>query len=338
LYLFRTLEARWPDLLETITTGRLPVDLALSESERKNIEAQLRASPSVAKQLRPEFEKGFENIAQRIWPNLQFLVAVTTGSFAVYIEPLRRYTGAVPICNLFYGATEAFIGINTSLDKPNEYSLIPGSCVYEFIPVENADLANPAPVRIAELQVGREYEVVISNDSGFYRYRMDDVVRVVGVIADNPQIEFCYRRGTILNLAAEKTTENQVADVLHSLVENWRNKNCRLIDYTVIADASVTPPCYLFFIEIENASNHSLAELQAEAISVIDAGLVAANVDFRLLREARAIGEPAVRFVVPGSFEKMLGAAPLGNAVKVARKLRNPQQLQFLTQNTLPIE
>jgi len=338
LYLFRMLETRWPDLLETIASGRLPADLLLSESERKNIEAQIRIAPSIAKQLRAEFEKGFENIAQRLWPNLQFLVAVTTGSFAVYIEPLRRYTGAVPICNLFYGATEAFIGINTTLDKPNEYALIPGSCVYEFIPVEDADLPNPAAVGIDALQVGREYELVISNDCGFYRYRMDDVIRVTGVVAGNPHVEFCYRRGTILNLAAEKTAENQVADVLHALARNWRNKNTRIIDYTVIPDASITPPCYLFFIEIEDASNQGCAELQLDAIHHIDAGLAAANVDYRLLREGRAIGMPAVHFVASGSFEKMLGDAPVGNAVKVARKLRNPQQLQFLMQNTLPIE
>ncbi len=44
------------------------------------------------------------------------------------------------------------------------------------------------PCRMHELQVGRLYEVVITNDLGFYRYRMGDRVRCVGHWKTSPKV------------------------------------------------------------------------------------------------------------------------------------------------------
>lgn len=328
VHLFRTLEARWPDLLASIATGRLPADLLLTGDERTAIEASLRPAPAFAAALRPVLTLGMDGIARRLWPQLAFVAAATTGPFAAYRPELGRYLGSVPVCNLLYGATEACIGITTSLERPDEYTLVPGSCVYEFIPAERADEPSPPTASLAELEQGRDYEVVITSGSGFYRYRMDDVVRVAGFQRGNPRVEFRYRRGTVLNVAAEKTTEQQVADVVTGLAARWAMAGTLIRDYTVMADTDADPPRYRFLLELGPGGR---AEAMGhDAATFVDAALAAANVDFRLLREARAIGAPVVEFVAPGSFEALLGRARGSNMVKVPRALRDPEQARFL--------
>jgi hypothetical protein len=329
VHLFRTLEARWADLLESMATGRLPADLLLTGAERTAIEASLRPAPALAAALRPELTLGMDGIARRLWPQLAFVAAATTGPFAAYRPELGRYLGSVPVCNLLYGATEACIGITTSMERPDEYALVPGSCVYEFIPAERADEPSPPTSSLAELEQGGDYEVVITSGSGLYRYRMDDVVRVAGFQRGNPQVEFRYRRGTVLNVAAEKTTEQQVADVVTGLAARWRQDGTLIRDYTVMADTDAHPPRYRFLLELGPVSG-AVEAMGHEAARFVDAALAAANVDFRLLREARAIGAPVVEFVVPGSFEALLGRASGSNMVKVPRALRDPEQARFL--------
>ena len=62
------------------------------------------------------------------------------------------------------------------------------------------------PLTLDQLEVGKEYEIIITNLSGFYRYRIRDVIRVAGYHGRTPQITFSYRISQMVNLAAEKTT------------------------------------------------------------------------------------------------------------------------------------
>ncbi len=58
-----------------------------------------------------------------------------------------------------------------------------------------------------KLEVGKSYELIISNHSGFYRYRMKDVLLVVGFHNATPMVEFQYRTDKTVSLMGEKTTE-----------------------------------------------------------------------------------------------------------------------------------
>lgn len=70
-----------------------------------------------------------------------------------------------------------------------EYVMIPESGYYEFIPEEDADLSETLlrthTLEMDQLQPGKKYEMVVTNLSGFYRYRIGDVVTVNGYL-DNP--------------------------------------------------------------------------------------------------------------------------------------------------------
>ena len=61
-------------------------------------------------------------------------------------------------------------------------------CLYQFSEEEN-----PKTLFIDEIEVGKRYEIVITTVSGFYRYRMGDVIEVVGFHENCPVIQVKYR-------------------------------------------------------------------------------------------------------------------------------------------------
>ncbi|MBQ7677451.1 MAG: GH3 auxin-responsive promoter family protein, partial [Lachnospiraceae bacterium] len=93
----------------------------------------------------------------------------------------------------------------------NEYNRAPSSCFFEFIPDDprtkdgsdgNEDEdANPKTLLIDELEQGKSYELVVTNQSGFYRYRMGDVIKVLGFYNESPMICFKDRKNNIVSVA-----------------------------------------------------------------------------------------------------------------------------------------
>ena len=98
--------------------------------------------------------------------------------------------------------------------KKGEYIFVPRAIFYEFIPIEYRAEENPPVLFIDQLEVDKCYELVITNLSGLYRYRMGDVVKIVGYYNKCPVMEFQYRTGQILNVKGEKTSEQQLYDAI----------------------------------------------------------------------------------------------------------------------------
>ena len=67
----------------------------------------MRPDPERASQIRAQVQDGFRGIAKRLWPNLNLVLAVDSGSNQIYGEMLREtYCQGVPFYSPFYAATE----------------------------------------------------------------------------------------------------------------------------------------------------------------------------------------------------------------------------------------
>ena len=82
--------------------------------------------------------------------------------------------------------------------------LLPFGGFYEFIPME--DGAPDTPLPMERLEAGKEYELVVTNLSGFYRYRLGDVIRVTGFHNECPMVVFSYRKNQLISMYGEKVT------------------------------------------------------------------------------------------------------------------------------------
>jgi hypothetical protein len=71
--------------------------------------------------------------------------------------------------------------------------------------------------RAHELETGRNYEVVVTNGGGLWRYRLGDVVECTGRVEVTPTLRFLGRAGNVSDLCGEKLSEVFVAEVLRGL-------------------------------------------------------------------------------------------------------------------------
>ena len=247
--LMKYLEINWELLVDDIEKGTIHPDIKIADDIKAKLLKQIKPNPKRAAELRKEFEKGFDTpIIPRIWPELAFVHAIGSGGFAVYTDKMRHYLGNIPIYFSVYAASESIMAICNEMES-QEFVLIPDSAFYEFIPVDQEEGEDPEKtLTMEQLETGKDYEIVLTNTSGFYRYRIKDVVRVVGWYKKCPKIQFVYRLNQMVSIAGEKTTEECIS---WAVKEFAKATACELVDYSVYADVAVSPGRYVIFIELE---------------------------------------------------------------------------------------
>jgi hypothetical protein len=112
-----------------------------------------------------------------IWPQLSVVECWRTATSAIYLKQLESCLGSgVQIFPASYGSTESLIAM--ILRQESDAGLLDvRSAFFEFLPVDsqNAD----GLLLQHELDLGRDYVVVVTTRNGLYRYILDDVIRVV---------------------------------------------------------------------------------------------------------------------------------------------------------------
>lgn len=296
--MFFYMEENWEMLCKDIEQGTIDSRIRMPDHIRKKLEKRLKPRPKRAAFLRTEFEKGFDvsPIIPRIWPKCGWLYGMGTGALSHYAKKLRRYIGEeMPIHYLGYAATEALMAVPIELDS-FEYVLLPHNAFYEFLPLDAPE--GTRPLTISEVEVGKEYELILTNLSGFYRYRIEDVVKVTGFYHQSPKVTFCYRLNQIANISGEKV--NQMA--FDEIVGNFSEKTGDLlVGYSIYADRSTSPGHYVLLIE--TAAEHNPEE-EAEYARIFEETFCAGNVSVEPLIKSGALGHCEVRFLQKGTHDE----------------------------------
>jgi len=185
--------------------GDVPADLG------RHLRRRPKNTP-LARQLDTGLHRDGRLLPRHFW-RMTFLANWTGGTLGLYLPRLRELFDEVPIRDIGLLASEGRFSVPVADGTAAGVAEILGNFL-EFIPADDyAGAANPGTVttlRAHELDVGREYFLVVSNWSGLWRYNMDDRVRVVGHLGQSPLIEFLSRGLHTANITGEKITEHQV--------------------------------------------------------------------------------------------------------------------------------
>lgn len=330
------------ELVADLREGSLMPGLRLSQAERQALGPHLAADPRRAGEVAAAFGQGFAGIARRLWPRLAYLRTVTSGSFALSLPRLRWFAGPdLPIHSGCHSSTEGIVGINLRTDGSCHYVLAIGTAFFEFIPAAALDRPQPATVDLDDLVTGEDYEVVLTSCAGLYRYRLGDVVRITGRCGSAPTFEFRYRRGTVLDLVGEKTTEFHTARALAATVAERLGPVDALREYAVAGHLGEGVGQYVFYVELAEQAAPA-AQALARAADVLDRALCDANESY--WRNGRALDRlhaPQIRVVRAGTFEALgwLRLAESGGVSatqgKVPRRVTSPALLAFLDGQTV---
>ena len=195
-------------IIEDMRNGTIDPDLVLTDEERRMAEGYMVPDPERANQLQAILDSGRENFTPRnYWPNLLAARFWLSGSVGVNVPRVRPLLpeGTV-LFDMGYGASEARINIPRTPGSGSG-TLATFSAFYEFIPVGGDEV-----LTADQLEAGGQYELIVTNYSGLYRYRLNDIIVVRGFDGDTPDIEFLTKSREILNIAQEKVPASGVLE------------------------------------------------------------------------------------------------------------------------------
>ena len=327
LELMRYIESNWKMLVDDIENGTIDASIKLSDAARESLMEKIKPMPERAAKLREIFSQGFdEPFVPKVWPKMCYLGGVGTGGFKTYADRLKDYMGN-DIKQMKYGigASEGVFSVLFDCDCEDTV-LVPDSVFYEFLPLDAGDDFSKI-VTMADVEIGKDYELVITNCSGFYRYRMRDAVRVTGMHHNAPTVQFLYRIDQTVSIMGEKTTE--VA--LRAAAENTAKElGFELIDFSMYPDLDAKPVRYLFFMEI---GKHPEGLRPKEIRFVLEKKLAEANPSMGDKVKNGICGPTKLNFLEPETYmlyrDLMISKGASSGQLKPVRVINNEIQRKF---------
>ncbi|XP_010914349.1 probable indole-3-acetic acid-amido synthetase GH3.6 [Elaeis guineensis] len=330
----RLLESKWKQLCNDIESGL--VNPEITDAAMRDAVQELLGGPQpeMAKRIREACGKSnWGGILGELWPEVRYVACVTTGSMEQYYPILKHYAGDLPLLCGDYFTSECPVGINMDrMRSPEETSfvILPNAAYFEFIPFEMGDSSEAKEtVDICGVEVGKMYEVVATTYRGLYRYRLGDVVKVVGFYNSSPQVQFITRAP---KEASEIFTERELVSAMENfqlmLREGHRGE---VVEFAGFLDSGSGLKHVIIFVEVSIDCMFLQRENMEESIaylrrccSSIEGCL--GNV-YRVKRSDGDLGPLQISIVKPGSFDglaklAMENGAP-ANQYKPPKVIRN---------------
>jgi hypothetical protein len=113
-----------------------------------------------------------------VWPNLE-VFAHGAVSFTPYRNLFAKTL--IPSSSMnyveIYNASEGFFGLQDQTGTHDMLLMLDYGVFYEFIPIEELDKEFPQALTLDQVQVDKNYAMVISTNAGLWRYKIGDTVK-----------------------------------------------------------------------------------------------------------------------------------------------------------------
>ncbi|MBC7426752.1 MAG: GH3 auxin-responsive promoter family protein [Bacteroidia bacterium] len=255
---------------------------------------------------------GKKNITE-IWPNLELYIHGGV-SFAPYREQFKRYISNPGMRYLeTYNASEGFFGIQTESDVHDMMLMTDYGIFYEFITMDTVHSENPVVLSLEEVKKDENYAVVISTNSGLWRYVLGDTISFTSL---NPfRFTITGRTKLFINAFGEELV---IENAEKAIAYACESSNSRVREYTAA-------PIYLD--DPENAGHEWLIEFETIPenldyfTSQLDKKLKEINSDYEAKRHKDiALKMPTVKSMPANTFYNWLKQkGKLGGQHKVPR-------------------
>ena len=122
-------------------------------------------------------EKTGRTSLEEVWPNLEVFFHGGV-AFTPYREQYKQVIQSPGMRYVeTYNASEGYFGTQTDLNDPAMMLMIDYGIFYEFIPIEEVEKENPKVYCLDEVELGKNYAIVISTSCGLWRYVIGDTVK-----------------------------------------------------------------------------------------------------------------------------------------------------------------
>lgn len=308
-------------------------DMSLIPDFEKKLEAMLdvcvgkdiRAIAGVPTWTLVFFEKILKKTGKKhmheVWPNLEVYIHGAV-NFAPYRNQFQQLLPNQPMRYLeVYNAAEGFFAWQ---DTPNNEDgmllALDHGIFFEFLPLDQLGSENPKTCLLSEVEVGKNYAVIISTNGGLWRYNTGDTVEFISV--DPFRVRVSGRTKHFINAFGEEVMVHNTDDAIKKACEATESF---LVDYTVA-------PIYLeqnekgaheWIIEFEKEPQDMVAFTQ-----ILDEALQNVNSDYQAKRfKDLALTLPKIHVAAKGTFGSWLQSKGKFGAQHKVPRLSNDRKI-----------
>ena len=259
-----------------------------------------------------------------LWPNLEVFFHGGV-AFSSYREQYRHLIRNPRMQYMeTYNASEGFFAIQNDQSDQAMLLMIDYDVFYEFIPFEELNSPNPTVLPLWEVEVGKNYAMLISTSCGLWRYMLGDTVRFTG--KDPYKIVISGRTKHFINAFGEELI---IDNAEKGLLKACSATGARILDYTAAP---------VFMDENAKCRHQWLIEFSKKPGSVeqfaeiLDNELQQINSDYEAKRyKNKTMQQLEVVVAREGLFNDWLkGKGKLGGQHKVPRLSNNRQHIDEL--------
>lgn len=153
------------------------VDKIVEETEKENMTLISGIPPWLIMYFEKLIEKNGKKIKQ-IFPNLQLIV--TGGvNYEPYREKMEELLGGKVDIVQTFPASEGFFAFQDDYTKEGLLLLTNHGIFYEFIPLEQYGKPNAQRLTLKDIELNKDYALILTTNSGLWAYSIGDVVRFI---------------------------------------------------------------------------------------------------------------------------------------------------------------
>lgn len=252
-----------------------------------------------------------------IWP--EFQVYIHGGvNFAPYKAQFQTFFPGDQVDYMeIYNATEGYFAAQDDLSRHDMLLLLNNGIFYEFLPIEHYT-ASPKAVKLSDVELHKHYAIMISTNSGLWRYLPGDTVQFTSTFPY--RIKITGRTKQFVNVFGEEVvienTDRAIAMTCHTTG-------------AIIHDYTVGP---IFMAGLQQKGGHEwLVEFEKNPADInqfadlLDKNLQNLNSDYEAKRSKDIALQPLQLRVLPsGTFQAWLRSkGKMGAQIKVPRLANN---------------
>ena len=261
--------------------------------------------------LKKILKKANKTDLMEVWPNLEVFFHGGV-NFTPYRQQYKQIISSDKMVYFdTYNASEGFFGIQDQKDKPDLLLMLDYGIFYEFIPLEEMTAEHPQTVQLYNVEVGKNYAVVITTNAGLWRYLIGDTVTFTST---SPyRILITGRTKSFINVVGEEL----IIDNAEKAIALACQKTGAVInEYTAAPLMSKAGVSHQWLIEFSKIPDNP--DFFCEAL---DNALKSANSDYEAKRyHSLVLNEPSIVQVPEGTFYRWMKLNDkLGGQNKVPR-------------------
>ncbi len=268
---------------------------------------------------------GKENI-EKVWPNLEMYIHGGV-NFMPYTDQYKKFFPGNKLRYIeIYNASEGFFGIQPE-DNVKDLLLMLDYCIfYEFIPLEEFEKENPKTLLLEEVEINKSYALVITTNSGLWRYQLGDTITFTSV--DPHKFIISGRTKHFINAFGEELMVGNTDKAIAIAAEKCK---VNVIDYTAAPKFFAEGHCgvHEWLIEFDDAPSDLTLFTYC-----LDNALKSLNSDYETKRYLNLIlKQPEISIVKKGTFYEWLKSKnKLGGQNKIPRLSNDRELIEELIQ------